>query len=87
MSEQRVEGGALRKVLRAHRADSWCCSCGWPLNDSVGSWVDHLAEQVRPLMRCPAHDPEGLQCRLFFDHGGLHGDGLGTVWATTEVTS
>jgi len=80
MSDHTAENDALTEALRAHRADGWVCTCGWPLNDSVGSVVDHLAEQIRPLMRCPATDPEGSQCRLWPGHDGQHGDGLGTVW-------
>jgi hypothetical protein len=44
------ETGGLTAIIKAHRADAWSCSCGWPLNDSVGSWVDHLAEQIEPLL-------------------------------------
>lgn len=71
---------ALDEVLRAHRPDMWVCSCGWPLNDSVGSVVEHLANQIRPLMQCPAVDPDGARCRLFTGHDGAHGDGDCTIW-------
>jgi hypothetical protein len=70
----------LRAVLSEHRASGWACSCGWPLNDSVGSWVDHLAAQIAPLMRCSAKDPGGSQCRIHRGHDGHHGDGFGTDW-------
>jgi hypothetical protein len=70
----------VEEVLRAHRPDMWSCSCGWPLNDSVGSVVEHLAAQIEPLMRCPAKDPSGAQCRLFLGHDGSHGDGDCTTW-------
>lgn len=80
-----AEKDALEKVLREHRADGWVCTCGWPLNDSVGSVVEHLAAQITPLMRCPDVSSEGSQCRLYPDHDDQHGDGLGTVWTT--VTS
>lgn len=79
MSEQ---SAALEAVLREHRPDGWACTCGWPLTDSVGSVVDHLAEQIRPLMRCPVADPTGLPCRLFPGHSGEHGDGRGVVWTS-----
>lgn len=82
MSGHSVEGDALVRVLTEHRADGWVCTCGWPLNDSVGSVVDHLAEQIRPLMRCSVADPSGSPCRLYSGHDGQHGDGLGTVWTT-----
>ena len=50
-----VEGGAavdgpnMADVLAAHRADQWSCSCGWPLNDSVGSWTQHLEAMLQPV--------------------------------------
>jgi hypothetical protein len=75
-----TEQDALAQVLREHRPDGWACTCGWPLNDSVGSVVDHLAEQIRPLMRCPAVAPDGSRCRLFGGHDEMHGDGDCTVW-------
>ena len=82
-----AEDDALTAVLREHRADGWVCTCGWPLTDSVGSVVDHLAEQIRPLMRCQGAHPSGMPCRLFPGHAGEHGDGLGTVWTTRVFPS
>lgn len=82
MTEPRdtVESDALVAVLREHRADGWVCTCGWPLNDSVGSVVEHLAAQIRPLMQCSAVDPSDSRCRLYSGHDGMHGDGDCTVW-------
>lgn len=70
----------VKAVLREHRADMWSCSCGWPLNDSVGSVVDHLAAELAQVMRCPTVAPDGSQCRLFPGHDGMHGDGDCTTW-------
>lgn len=33
--------------------------------------------------QCTVADPNGLQCRLFRNHDGQHGDGLGIVWDAT----
>ena len=51
----------LETVLAKHRADQWSCSCGWPLNDSVGSWTEHLAAAVRSWLAGALTQPEVVE--------------------------